>query len=335
MKAVIQTAYGKADVLQLQTIDKPIPGQNQMLVRIEASSVTTADSMMRSGTPWYGRLFLGLFKPRIPVSGTGFSGVVESVGSEVTTYGIGDSVFGESVLGAGTNTEYVCVPENGVVAKKPASISHAEAAPVCDGAMTVQYLLKNLGNIKSGDHVLINGAAGSLGSAAVQLAKQAGAHVTGTCSKRNFNFVRSLGADNVIDYNDTDVTAENVGYDLILDTVGKLSYRQCKRVLKQSGCYVSPALSMSLLVAMITTRLAIFDSRRALFSATGLLPEETRRGILHDLGKMLEQGTLKTVVDRTYPLRDIANAHNYVDTGHKRANVVIVMADVDERLQAA
>lgn len=335
MKAVIQTAYGAANVLRLQSIDQPIPKDDEILVRIEASSVTTADTMMRSGKPRYGRLFLGFFKPRIPISGTGFSGVVESVGKNVSDFKIGESVFGESVLGAGTNTEFVCVPESGVVVKKPDFISHAEAAPVCDGAMTAMYMLECLGNIKATDKVLINGAAGSLGSAAVQLAHQIGADVTGVCSQRNFDFVRSLGADNVIDYNDTDVTAQMDKYDLIFDSVGKLNYAHSKRILNKDGSYLSPVLSLSLLFNVLMAKLKIVKSRQALFSATGFLPAHTRRSMLQKLSEQLDTGILRTVVDRRYQLVDIVSAHHYLDTGHKRANVVIVMDDQQEGCQAA
>ncbi|MFT6306616.1 MAG: NADPH:quinone reductase-like Zn-dependent oxidoreductase [Patiriisocius sp.] len=335
MKAVIQTAYGAANVLHLQSIDQPVPDDNEVLVRIKASSVTTADAMMRSGTPRYGRLFLGLFKPRIPISGTGFSGVIESVGKNVVDFKIGESVFGESVLGAGTNTEFVCVPEEGVVVRKPASISHAEAAPVCDGAMTAMYMLECMGSIEAKNKVLINGAAGSLGSAAVQLAHQVGAEVTGVCSQRNFDFVRSLGADKVIDYNETDVTAQTQKYDLIFDSVGKLSYTRSKRILNNDGAYLSPVLSLSLLIHVLMVKLKIVNSRKALFSATGLLPEDTRRSMLLKLSERLDTGALRTIVDRRYQLVDIVNAHHYLDTGHKRANVVIVMDDQREGRQAA
>jgi NADPH:quinone reductase-like Zn-dependent oxidoreductase len=333
MKAVIQTAYGAANVLHVQSIDQPLPEPNELLVRIMASSVTTADTMMRSGTPRIGRLFLGLLKPRIPISGTGFSGVVESVGENVTTFEIGDSVFGESVLGSGTNTEFVCVPEDGVVLRKPDSITHAEAAPVCDGAMTAMYLLENMGKLKKNDKVLINGAAGSLGSAGVQLACLAGAEVTGVCSKRNFDFVKSMGADKVIDYNDTDVTAQPEKYDLIFDSVGKLGFASCKNILVNRGVFLSPALSLSLLFHVLLSKLIGVNSRKAMFSATGLLPVETRRTLLQKLSDRLATGTLRTIVDRRYQLLEIVSAHTYLDTGHKRANVVIAMDDLLERGQ--
>ncbi len=335
MKAAIQTAYGEADVLQLQSVDQPQAEQNQILVRIKASSVTAADTMMRRGVPRYARLFLGLLKPRIPISGTGFSGVVESVGEDVTLYKVGDDVFGESVLGAGTNTEYVCVPEEGVVALKPHAISHAEAAPVCDGAMTVQYMLNDLGQIKAGDKVLVNGAAGSLGSAAVQIAHSAGAQVVGTCSKRNFEFVRSLGAVDVIDYNDTDVTKTAARYDLIFDSVGKLSHWKSKRILCKTGRFISPGLSLSLLLGMLLSKINGFSSRRVLFAATGLLPEDKRRTLLQELCELLENGRLKTIVDKRYPLSAIVNAHRYIDTGHKRANVVVDMTVTDPEVHRA
>ena len=225
--------------------------------------------------------------------------------------------------GFGTNCEYVCVPEDGVIAPKPTNISHAEAAPVCDGAVTAYNFLFRLGEIKPGSKVLINGAAGSLGSAAVQLAKQAGAIVTGVASSRNIEFVRSLGADKVIDYTNDAVLDGQTRYDAIFDSVGKLSYQECANVLTDDGRYLSPVLSLSVLIKMITTKMG--GGKRAIFSATGLLPDAERLEMLMQVVKHLGTGQLRTHVDREYALEQIAEAHHYVDTGHKRANIVITI----------
>lgn len=324
MKAAIQTAYGDASVLHLESVEKPVPADDEILVRIMASSATAADSMMRRGTPRFARLFLGLFKPRIRISGTGFSGVVETAGKNVSTFRCGEAVFGENVLGAGTNTEFVCIKADGAVVHKPDSITHAEAAPVCDGAMTVMYMLNNLGHLKKGQRVLVNGAAGSLGSAAVQLAYHKGAHVTAVCSRGNFQFVRSLGADCVIDYNESDITTKSSRYDLIFDSVGKLNFQSCKKILNSAGVFLSPALSLPLLFYVLLSKFTAGDSRKARFSATGLLPAAQRRLMLQELSSQLEAGTLKTIVSRRYPLSDIVSAHQHLDTGHKRANIVIM-----------
>lgn len=327
MQAIIQNQYGSPAVLSLTSIPKPQPKKNELLIRIAASSVTAADTMMRKGIPRFGRLFLGLTKPRYPIPGTGFSGVVESVGSDVSRFDIGDSVLGESILGFGTNCEYVCVPEDGVVVHKPPSISHAEAAPVCDGAVTAYNFIVRLGEVKPGTQVLINGAAGSLGSAAVQIAKQAGAIVTGVSSTHNVDFVRSMGADRVIDYTTETVLDGKCSYDVIFDSVGMLSYRDCSSVLQKDGRYLSPVLGIPLLFHMLTTKL--IGGRRALFSATGLLPGVQRLQMLKQLVKCLTTGQLRTHIDREYSIDQIAAAHRYVDTGHKRANIVITMP-VDE-----
>lgn len=326
MKAIVATKYGSPEVFQLREIAKPTPKANEVLVRIHASSVTAADTMMRRGTPFYGRLFTGILKPDNPIPGTGFAGVVEAVGKDVTHFAEGDAVFGESVLGAGTNAEYTCVAENGIIISKPANISFAEAASICDGPLTSLNFLKNLATIQPGQKVLINGASGSLGTAAVQLAKYFEAEVTGVCSTNNVELVKSLGADHVIDYTQEDFTKSNVLYDVIYDTVGKSSYSKVKNVLTANGTYISPVLSISLLLQMIWT--SIVGNKKARFSATGILPAHALREFLYELRAMISAGYLKSIVDRQYPLEQIAEAHAYVDNGHKRGNVVLSMSDV-------
>lgn len=321
MQAVIQQRYGNPEVLKLAEVATPTPAANEVRVRIHASSVTAADTMMRRGTPWYARAMLGWLKPKFPIVGTGFSGVIDSIGTAVTNFAIGQRVYGESVLGAGTNTEFVCVPQHAVMVHSPAGFTDEQLAPVCDGVLTSYYFLHQLAALKSGQRVLINGAAGSLGSAAVQLAGLMGAHVTAVCSAQNHPFVRELGAAEAIDYHTTDFTRHQT-YDVIYDAVGKSSYRQCKKALTDSGCYLSPVLSVPLLMSMLWTKHT--GPKRAVFAAVGLLPETQRRDLLERINGFMQAGTLLPVVAHRFTLAEAAAAHRLVDTGHRRGNVVLV-----------
>jgi NADPH:quinone reductase-like Zn-dependent oxidoreductase len=336
MKASICTRYGSADVLELQDIDKPIPKGNEVLVKIYASNTTAADSMMRQGNPYYGRLFLGLTKPKFPITGTGFAGTVEVIGADVRLFNIDDEVFGESILGSGTNTEYVCVPEDALIMPKPEKLSFSQASTLCDGALTSINMLQNLGKITAGDKVLINGASGSLGSTGIQIAKQLGAHVTGVCSTSNIDMVKNLGADEVIDYHQQDFTLNENRYDIIYDSIGKRSYSECVKSLTDNGRYVCPVLGLPLLGQMLWTSILnkvknTFSSNVSLnktahFAPTGLLPSAELKTLLLQLLPMIEQEKLTPVIDRSYSLEDISVAHQYVDTGRKKGNVVIQLA---------
>lgn len=325
MKASICTRYGSADVLQLQDIDKPTPKANEVLVKIYASSTTAADSMMRQGNPYYGRLFLGLTKPKYPITGTGFAGTVEALGNDVSSFKIGDAVFGESVFGSGTNAEYVCVPKDVIIMPKPKELTYAQAATLCDGALTSINMLKNLGKITAGDHVLINGASGSLGSAAIQIAKALGAQVTAVCSEANLDMVKQLGADTVIDYALTDFTDNQKCYEIIYDSVGKRNYSDCQKALTKHGRYVSPVLGLSLLGQVMWTAFLskVKSGKSAHFSATGMLPASELKELLSELLPMITAGKLSPIIDRQYDLKDISSAHHYIDSGRKKGNVVI------------
>ncbi len=323
MKAVVCTRYGSPDVLQVREVPKPVVHHNEILIKVKATTVTAADTMMRRADPCISRLFLGFLKPKRAIMGTGFAGIVEAVGSGVRSFKAGDEVFGEAGVRFGANAEYICMPEDGVAVAMPSRISFEEAAPLCDGALTSLNFLKNLGNIRSGQKVLINGASGGLGTAAVQLASYYGAEVTGVCSAANLELVRSLGAHRVIDYATTDFTTTEHRYDLIFDTVGKRSFSQCRRVLSQNGIYLSPVLGWGLLTQMLWT--SAFGTRKAKFSATGLLPAPALRALLSEIVHLVETGHLQTVIDRRYSLQQTAEAHRYVDTGHKRGNVVVVV----------
>lgn len=323
MKAIVATAYGAPSIFQLQDVNSPAVKPNGVLVKIHATTVTRADAMMRTGKPYIGRLMVGLFKPKNKIWGTSFAGVVEAVGTEVSHFKIGDKVFGENVESFGAYAEYITVAEDGTIAHLPDTLSFEEAAGMGDGPVTSFNFLRNVGNIKAGQKVLINGASGSLGTAAVQLAKQCGAEVTAVCSTRNIGLVKSLGADHVIDYTKQDFAQSGNTYDLIYDTVGKRSYKDCKRALTENGKYLSPVLSFGLLLQMMWT--SNFSSKKAKFAATGMLKTSEIRAMITQLIDIMREGKLKTIIDRQYPLEKVAEAHTYVDAGHKKGNVVITV----------
>jgi len=323
MKAVTINGYGSPNVLKVQDVPKPTVQPNEVLVQVKASGVTTADAMMRQGTPRFARLFLGLRKPRHTVMGTGYAGIVVNKGSEVTRFKVGDEVFGETSVSFGANAEFVAVPDDGVILKKPAFLDNASASLLCDGPLTSLNFLQNLGDVQPGQRVLINGASGSLGTAAVQIAKQMGAHVTGVCSTQNIDLVKSLGADEVIDYTITDFTEGSATYDVIYDTVGKNSFRASKKVLTEKGKYLSPVISIGLLFQML--RSSMVGSKKALFDATGLKKPDPLKEMLHTLLVFLQDNKLKVVIDRQFSIEQAVDAHTYVDSGHKRGNVVLAM----------
>jgi len=323
MKAIKYTEYGSPDVLIVDEMTIPEPKPEEIRVKIHAASVTRADTMMRRGSPFIGRLYIGLKKPKYPVIGTGFAGEVEAIGSKVTEFKIGDSVFGESVFGSGTNAEYVCVPQNGMVAKKPENISYAEACSVCDGPLTSLNFLREVGKMQKGQHVLIVGASGSLGSAAVQIAKHLGAEVTAVCSGKNAIWVKDLGADKVIDYTKEDFKEASELYDMIYDTVGKHSFSTCKNALKSNGVYLSPVFQVRNLFQMLWT--SKLGHKKAKFAATGMRPVKELRFMLNELTELFEKNVIQTIIDKQFPLVETANAHTYVDTGHKKGNVVVII----------
>ncbi len=322
MKAIEAKAYGTPAVFQLNEITKPTPAAGELLVRVHATTVTAADIMMRRGKPMIGRLYLGLFKPKKTVLGFEFAGEVVETGTGVSQFKTGDRVFGGTTA-LGCYAEYVCVKQDDVIATMPNTLKYVEAAPVSGSAITVLHFLKALGNIKQGQRVLINGASGGLGTYAVQLAKFYGATVTAVCSAKNRELVKSLGADEVIDYTTTDFTRNGKTYDLVFDTVGKRSFSACKKVLAPAGVYLSTVVSMSLLLQIMGSRMC--GSRKAKTAAVGMLPVKKRLAYFNELKTLLAAGTLSTVIDREYPLTEMAAAHTYVETGHKKGSVVITI----------
>ncbi len=324
MRALIATGYGPPEVLHLAEVERPRPKPNELLIRVHTSTLTAADSMMRRGDPAFARLFLGLRKPKAPIPGTGLAGTVDAVGSAVTKFSVGDEVFGEAGLHFGAHAEFVCVPENGVILPKPEFLSFSEASTLCDGPMTSYNFLRTMAGVKPGQHVLINGASGALGTAAIQLANTFGARVTGVCSTANIELVTSLGAEHVIDYTTQDFTQNHDCYDIIYDTVGKSSYQRCNKALTPGGMYLSPVLSIPLLFQTLWTK--IVGTKKARFDATGLRPASVLKGYLRALIAMVEEGTLRTVVERKYELDNFIEAHRHVDTGHKKGTVLLQIA---------
>jgi NADPH:quinone reductase-like Zn-dependent oxidoreductase len=324
MKAIVYTKYGPPDVLHLKEVEKPAPNHNEVLIKVYATSVITAGLAALKGDPFVARLFdpgLGLTKPKKTILGVEFAGEIEVVGKDVKFFREGDQVFGES--GKGTYAEYISLPEDEVLAIKPANITYEEAAAAPDGLLTALPFLRDKGNIQSGQKVLIYGASGSIGTFAVQLAKYYGVEVTGVCSTTNLEMVKSLGADKVIDYTKEDFTKSGQTYDIIFDAVGKSTFSRCKNSLKKNGIYLFAGFSIILLLQMLWT--SRIGSKKAIFAATGMRSTTEKNKDLIFLKELIEAGKIKTVIDRSYPLDQTAEAHRYVEKGHKKGNVVITV----------
>ena len=323
MKAIVYTKYGPPEVLKLVEIEKPVPNENEVLVKIFATTVTATECTFRKGEPYFSRLFTGLTKPKITRLGEELAGEIKAVGKDVKLFKKGDKVFGTAGPKFGANAEYLCIPEDGVIAPKPSNMSYEEAASAVDGFLTALPFLRDKGKIKSGQRVLINGASGSVGSAAVQIAKYFGAEVTGVCSTANSEMVKSIGADNVIDYTKEDFTKTGETYDIIFDAVGKISFSKCKNSLNRKGIFLEAGIGLAIMRHVLLT--SFFGSRKAKIAATGLRPPNERKKDLLLLKELMEAGKIKPVIDRSYPLEQIAEAHRYVDKGHKKGNVVITV----------
>jgi NADPH:quinone reductase-like Zn-dependent oxidoreductase len=316
MKAIVYTKFGPPEVLHLQEVEKPAPKDNEVLIKILATTVVKEDPDMRASPG-----FNGFLKPRNPILGQELAGEIESIGRDVTRFKSGDQVFGFDMFGA--YAEYKCMPENGALAIKPVNLSYEEAATVPNGALTALPFLRDKGAIQSGQTVLIYGASGSVGVAGVQLAKYYGAEVTGVCSSANLEWVKSLGADRVIDYTREDFTENGKTYDIIFDTVGKRSFSECKGSLTDEGIYLSTVPTPVIMLQALWT--AKLGSKKVKFTAAGLRPASEKIKDLVFLAELIEAGKIKPVIDRCYPLEQIAEAHRYVEKGHKKGNVVITL----------
>jgi NADPH:quinone reductase-like Zn-dependent oxidoreductase len=331
MKAIVYTEYGTPDVLHLTEVEKPAPKDNEVLIRIHATSVNIGDIWARNFKAmsprkftmplpiWLpARMYFGFTKPKINILGSEFAGQVEATGKNVIRFRKGDPVFGYRGQRMGANAEYLCMPEDGPVAIKPANMTYEEAATVPGGALTALSLLRKV-NIQRGQKVLINGASGSIGSAAVQLAKYFGAEVTGVCGTPRLEFVKALGADKVIDYTREDFTKNGETYDLIFDILGKSSFSKCRNSLKQNGIYLLASFKMKQIFQMLWT------SRTSGKKVICALSSEN----LEDLAfirRLVEEGKIRSIIDKCYPLEQTAEAHRYVEKGSKTGSVIITLA---------
>ncbi|MDF2960777.1 MAG: zinc-binding dehydrogenase family protein [Paenibacillus sp.] len=327
MKAIVAIKYGSPEVLQLKEVEKPTPKDNEILVKVHATTVNVGDCRMRSFTvpPMFwlpGRIALGFSKPRNPIFGMELAGEVEAVGKDVTRFKAGDPIFASTFkVNFGAHAEYKCLPEDGAVVTKPNNMTYEEAATLSIGANTALFFLKK-GNIQPGKKILIHGASGSVGTFAVQLAKYFGAEVTGVCSTANVEMVKSLGAGKVIDYTQEDFTKNGETYDIIFDAAGKTTLPQCKSSLKNKGYYLHTGMVGSEIKGLWYS---MTTDKKVIGGTAVPLKEE-----LVFLKELTESGWLKPVIDRCYPLEQLVEAHRYVDQGHKRGNVVITLKHINK-----
>jgi NADPH:quinone reductase-like Zn-dependent oxidoreductase len=317
MRDVVYDRYGPPDVLRLADVERPVPKEDEVLVKIHASTVNRTDCGWRSAKPFIVRYFIGLLRPKRKILGMELAGEVEAVGAGVTEFEVGDQVFG--VTGFGAHAELVCIRESAAVAHKPASITFEEAAAVCDGACIALSCLRDA-DLRKGRSLLIYGASGSVGTAAVQLATYFGVDVTAVGNTKNVELVKSLGADEVVDYLQEDFTKSGKTYDVIFDAVGKTSFRRCRRSLKPRGIYIEtdPGFLWHVPVLALLTR-RIGDKRVKLGIA-----RYTKKDVLL-LKELIEAGKYRAVIDRSYPLEDVVEATKYVETGEKTGNVVLTV----------
>jgi NADPH:quinone reductase-like Zn-dependent oxidoreductase len=317
MRAVVFDEYGPPEVLRVEEVERPAPKDDEVLVKVHATTVTRTDCGWRGADPFFSRVFTGIRRPKFRTPGMEMAGEIEEVGSAVTEFAVGEQVFG--VKGFGANAEFACMRESGALAHKPAAITFEEAAALCDGACIALACLQKA-EVREGTGVLIYGASGSIGTAAVQLAKSFGAHVTAVCNTKNVEVVRSLGADEVIDYTQQDFTKNGETYDVVFDAVGKHSYRRCRRSLTKGGFYLETDLGFMWHVPALALLTRWIGDKRVTLS----IPKYTKEEVLLVKG-LIETGKYRAVIDRTYALEDVVEATRYVETGQKTGNVVLTV----------
>jgi NADPH:quinone reductase-like Zn-dependent oxidoreductase len=323
MKAACIDRYGPPEVIAVREMPVPAIGDNDVLVRQKASTVSPADCAFRSADPFIVRLFAGLTRPKSPIPGGSVAGVVEAVGAKVTRFKTGDRVFGTNDPNPGAMAELIAISEEGALVAMPEPLSFEEAGGITYSYLTAMPFLRDEAKLKPGMTILINGAAGSIGTVAVQLAKHFGATVTAVCSTRNVELVRSLGADEVIDRTKVDFTAVAAKYDVVFDTVGKSSFRECRGALKPGGIYLTTVPSFAILFQMMGRKRA--DGKRAKLATTGLRPTPDKVKDMVVLEQLVKSGKLRGIIDRVFPLAQIAEAHRYVELGTKAGDVIITI----------
>ena len=324
MRAVVYDHYGPPDVLRLAEVDRPTPKADEVLVKVHATTVNRSDAHIREANRrtgllayWLSRMIWGLRRPRQPILGSEFAGEIEAAGQAVDKFSIGDRVFGKTGLGCGAHAEFLCMRQSARIALMPAGMSFAEAAPICDGALSALMCLK-MADLAKGRRILIYGASGAIGTAAVQLARYFDADVTAVCGTKNLELVRSLGADRVIDYQQEDFTKNGKTYHVIFDAVGKHSFRRCLGSLEPGGIFLPTDGAVNLLLALMPARKG---ARRVVFQ---LPPRQPVSDVLF-LKKLVEEGKYRPVIDRSYPLEDVIEATRYVETEQKTGNVVLTL----------
>jgi NADPH:quinone reductase-like Zn-dependent oxidoreductase len=318
MRAVVYDRYGPPEFQRLEEVGKPIPKDDEVLIKIHASTVTRTDTGLRAGKPFITRFFTGLRRPKQRILGTELAGEIEAVGAGVKEFVVGDQVFGStSAFRFGTHAEFICLPESSPLAHKPAGMTFEEAAAVTDGVILALMCLE-AAHVRKAQNILVYGASGSIGTAGVQLARYFEANVTAVCNTKNVELVRSLGADKVIDYTQEDFTKNGQTYDVIFDAVGKHSFSRCKGSLKQGGVYVATDGFRNLFLALWTSRIG---DKKVLFP---IPPRYTKKNVLW-LKELIEAGRYRAVIDRSYPLEDVVEATRYVETQQKTGNVVLTI----------
>lgn len=323
MKAVIYNKYGGTDVLEIQDIPRPIPESNEVLIKIFATTVTPVDTTFRSGNPKFARLFTGLFKPKKSILGTELSGVIEAVGVNVGRFKPGDRVFAAAPDGFGAHAQYITMAEDAAISVIPEELGYEDTAAICNGGLTALPFLRDNAELKAGQSILIIGAAGSIGTVAVQLAANLKAEVTGVCSTANTEMVQALGAKHVVDYTVEDYRTSGKTYDVIFDTVGKSNFTDARGSLTAKGIYLTTVPDIGVLVSPMFSFLR--GGKRAKMAATGLRKDTDKIKDMDILKNMIALGELTTVIDRCYPLEQIATSHEYVEKGHKRGNLIITV----------
>jgi NADPH:quinone reductase-like Zn-dependent oxidoreductase len=320
MRVAAYERYGPPEVVGIAERPDPRPGAGQLRVRVHAACVGAADSAARSGTPWFARLAFGLRAPKLAVLGSDFAGVVDAVGPGVARFAVGDRVFGATGIAQGAHAELVLVEQDGAVAALPREISMTDAAALCDGGLTALPFLRDGARVREGQRVLVNGASGSVGAAAVQLAKRMGAHVTAVCGPSHLDLVASLGADRVIDRSREDFTAGDEAYDVVFDAVGTTSFRRARRVLARRGTYLTTVPSFAIMFQQLTSRLG---RRRAVIMFTGLRKDADKAPDLERLAALAATGGLRPPIEREIALGQLADGYRIVDSGHKGGSVVL------------